>query len=119
MTHLIQSQLQEIFYMFCCGIAMMFVFLARDGIIARVRNHRRLHIFLYLFFWLAASFLFCEFLYAASYGRISWYSLAAFAMGCILWKKGFCDIINLYETAQKYNGENNDEQKNKRESRSI
>ena len=114
MTDLMHREMEEVFYMITGGMAVMMVFGAKDLVLNRVKAYRRLYGFLYLCFWLFASYLFCAFLYRGSYGVISWYTLPAFAGGCILWKKGFCGILNLYETAQKYNGDKKHEKKNKR-----
>jgi len=109
MTDLIHREMEEVFFMVSGGISVAIVSQACRVILAQLRNARRLYIFTYLFSWLCVSYLFCQFLYQGSYGKISWYTLPAFALGCILWKKGFCGIINLYANAQKHNGDENNE----------
>ena len=110
-----QREMQEVCYMFTAGMAIMLLFQARNQILQRVDRYKRLSAFLYLLFWLMAAFLFYQFLYKASYGIVTWYSLLSFAAGCILWKKMFCGILILYANVQKYNGDKKDEEKNKRE----
>ena len=101
MTTLIKAEIQEIFYLFCAGLAVMLIFSVRDRILSRCVCYKRLYWAVYLMFWVFAAFLFYGFAYLGAYGCISWYSLAAFACGMILWKKKNCDIITLYHTAQK------------------
>lgn len=107
-------ELQELYYMFFCGIAIMWIFSVRDRIVWLLRSYKRAADLTYLLFWLFAAYLFCQFLYQASYGVMSWYSFLAFGAGCMLWKKAFCDIITLNETVQKHNGDERNEEKNKR-----
>lgn len=119
MTDLMQREIQEIGYMLAAGMAVMLLFQTRNVLMERFRQHNRLKVFIYLFFWAASAFLFYQFLYNGSYGILSWYSLLAFAAGCILWKKMFCGILILYENAQKYNGDKKDEEENKGENKGF
>ena len=119
MTTLIRNEMWEMFYMLYAGLAVMLLFSVRNEIMNRCRRYERLCKCIYLLFWILAAFLFSQFLYRASYGAMSWYGLAAFGAGMILWKKVFCGILNQKDTVQIYNGDKKDEKKDKRESQSI
>ena len=119
MTELMQREMQEIFYMFYGGLSIMMVFLVRDTLVQRCRKYQRVKGFLYLFFWVVAAFLFCQFLYQGAYGVISWYGLLAFGSGIILWKKVFCGILNLNYNVHKSIGNTENEEENKRASKKI
>ena len=58
--------------------------------------------------------MFYQFAYRGAYGTVSWYSLLAFAFAIVLWRKRFCDIITLYDTAQKQNGDLKHEEKDEK-----
>jgi len=109
MTDLIHREMEEVFFMVTGGISVAMIFDAYRFMLTKIRESKRLYAAGYLFCWLCMAYLFCQFLYQGSYGKISWYTLPAFALGCILWKKGFCGIINLYANAQKHNGDENNE----------
>ena len=114
MTELMSREMQELFYMFFGGIAVMLLFSVRTQLCTRCRQYQRLRRFLYLIFWVFGGFLFYQFAYKGAYGLVSWYSLLAFGAGIILWKKIFCDIMTLYDTAQKQIGDLKHEKKKKR-----
>ena len=115
MTDLMRQEMQELFYMFIGGMAVMLLFSVRDLFCRRCRRHPRLRRAVYLIFWIFGAFLFYQFAYRGAYGVVSWYSLLAFGLGIVLWKRGFCDIITLYDTVQKQNGDYKNEKKNKKE----
>lgn len=119
MTTLIKGETQALLFLFCAGIAVMLLFSVRNVILDRCSHHRRVCSFVYLIFWIMAAFLFYEFAYFSAYGCITWYSLAAFGCGIVLWKKRFCGIITLYHTAQKQDRDKEDEKKIKRASSKI
>jgi hypothetical protein len=105
MTELMRQEMQEIFYLFFGGMGIMLLFLVRDFLCIRCRSFPRLRRSVYLAFWIFGAFFFYQFAYRGAYGVVSWYSLLAFGLGIILWKRVFCDIITLYNTVQKQNGE--------------
>lgn len=111
MTELMQREMQELFYLFFGALAVMLLFFVRDILCNRVSHYRNLRRSLYLCFWILASFLMYQFAYRGAYGAVSWYSLAVFGLGIILWKKVLCDIITLYDTVQKQNGDLKHEEK--------
>lgn len=94
MSELIRHQLYEIFTMLYCGMAIMLIFDVRKRITVKFRGNKRISVFVYLFSWAAAAFMFHRFVYCASCGRITVAGLAAMALGMLLWKKTVCDIIN-------------------------
>ncbi len=93
MTALIQKELFQLLVMFCCGIALMIVFSARDYLMKCCGSRKRVQVVIYFAFWIFAAFLFYRFLYRASHGTVSAYGLGAMAMGILLWKKGICGIL--------------------------
>ena len=95
MTELIARELKEIGFMLASGLSVMLVFWSRDMVIEMLELKGRKRWAVYFISWVAASFLFTEFLYCASYGKLSWYGTAAFTAGILLWKRLFCDIISL------------------------
>ena len=105
MTELMRQEMQEIFYLLFGGRGIMLLFLVRDFLCIRCRSFPRLRRSVYLAFWIFGAFFFYQFAYRGAYGVVSWYSLLAFGLGIILWKRVFCDIITLYNTVQKQNGE--------------
>lgn len=113
MTLLIKGEMQEIFFLFCAGLAMMLLFAARNMILKRCILHKYLWEFFYLIFWIIAAFLFYEFAYIADFGCISWYSLTAFGCAIVLWNKKLCDIITLYHTVKIQDRDGKNEKKNK------
>ncbi len=119
MTALLQREMQEVFYMFYCGLAVMVLFYLRDIAIRRWKQHKKICQAVYLLSWLWSAFLFCSFSYQASYGVINWYGLLSFGCGIILWKKWICGILNLNKTAQKYIGDTEDEKENKRARKKV
>lgn len=114
MTELMRQEMQEIFYLFFGGMGVMLLFWVRDFLCSRCRSYPRLRRIVYLSFWVFGAFLFYQFAYRGAYGTVSWYSLIAFGLGIVLWKKVLCDIITLYNTVQKQNGEFIDEKEKQR-----
>ena len=95
------QEIRELFYMFFAAGGIILLFFVRDCLCSCSGRYLRLRKGIYLFFWLLASFLFYQFAYRGAYGAVSWYSLTAFGIGIVLWKKVLCDIITLYNTVQK------------------
>ena len=116
MTDLMERQLEAIIYMVFAGMTVMMLVHTSQVILQRAKKSKALYRIIYLFYWVAAVYIFCQYLYEATYGVIFWFTLPAFVAGCILWKKTFCGIITLYENAKKYDGDKENEEKNKRES---
>ncbi len=114
MTELMRQEMQELFYLFFAGAALMLLFFVRDYLCCRFCPGVRLYRFLYLCFWIFGAFLAYQFAYRGAFGVVSWYSLLAFGCGIVLWKKVLCDIITLYDTVQKQIGDLKHEKKNKR-----
>lgn len=114
MTELMHHEMQELFYMFAAGLSVGFLFLIRDQACSGCSRYSRLRRSLYLAFWVFAAFLVYQFAYRGAYGIVNWYSLLAFGIGMILWKKRLCDIITLYDNVQKQIGDLKDEKENKR-----
>lgn len=114
MTVLMEQEMQALFYSFCGGWAVMLLFQVGGLLCSRCRSYPRLYCVLFLFFWVIASFLCYQFAYRGAYGCVSWYSLIAFGFAILLWRKGFCDIITLYDTVQKQTGDIKHEKKEKR-----
>lgn len=119
MTDLMYREMEELFYMVTGGMAVMMIFDGKTKVFARLKPWKRLYAVGYLSFWVFASYLFCQFLYEGSYGVISWYTLPAFACGCILWKRGICGILNLYVNMQEYSGDKKYGKENKRACQSF
>ena len=119
MTDLMQRELTAVLYMVVAGMTVMLLLESGKYILQRTGKYKRLHNTLYLMIWIAAAYLFCQYLYEATYGVIFWYTLPAFAAGCILWKKIFCGILNLYKNAKNYNGDKDNEEKDKGESQGL
>lgn len=116
MTDLMHRELMAVAYMVIAGMSVMMVYQSGKYLLERIKGYKRLYIILYLLFWITVGYIFSQYMYEATYGLIFWYTLPAFAAGCILWKKLFCGILNLYKTAQNYNGDKVDDEKNKRAS---
>lgn len=93
MTALIQRELFQLFIMFYGGISLMLLFAARDRLMVRCGNHKRLSAAIYFGTWICGSFLFYRFLYRASHGAVTVYGLLAAAVGIFLWKKVICGIL--------------------------
>lgn len=104
-----RQETQEIFYLFFGGMGIMLLFWIRDFLCVRCRPFPWLRRAVYLTFWVFGAFFFYQFAYRGAYGVVSWYSLLAFGFGIVLWKRVFCDILILYNTVQKQNGEEIDE----------
>ncbi|MGN0658141.1 MAG: hypothetical protein ACI4LA_00910 [Emergencia sp.] len=117
MTALIQRELTEIAVMFCCGLSVMLVFYARDEVIRRCRNCRRTAAAVYFGGWLCAAYLFCRFLYRASWGVITPQGIGALCAGILLWKKVICVIIPVHRTDDT--GDKDYEEEEKRESTRV
>lgn len=101
MTELIQWEIQEIFYLFFAAQVVMLMFSLEKKIQERIQRHKRLCKAVYLCFWVLAAIIFYQFAYAGSYGKLSWYGLAVFGFGIMLWNRRFCDIISMKRTVQK------------------
>lgn len=93
MTDLISRELFQIGMMFCCGISVMIVFTARDMLMKRAGDNKRLQWAIYLTAAMAAGFLFSGFLYRGSHGVITLYGIMSMTAGILLWKKIIYDII--------------------------
>ena len=115
MTELIGRELHTCGIMFCCGIAVMLVFTARDALAARCGGKRRAARAIYLCGWLCAGYLFAEFLYAGSYGVVSVHGIIAMACGILLWKKLVCGIIIANHNVHQYDRDERYEEEEKRE----
>lgn len=101
MTELIWREMYQLFTMFYCGLAVMFLFEVRNKVTDSLRGHKRLSIFVYFLSWLAGGFLFCQYLYRGAHGKLSVYGIVAFAAGLILWKKFIYGIIDTGKTHEK------------------
>lgn len=119
MTDLMHREIEEVFYMVMGGMTTMMVIDALHVIWEKVKRYRRVYVFIYLGSWIVIANVFCTFLYQGSYGIISWYTLPVFAIGCILWKKGICGILNLCVNVQGQNGDKNYGKENKRACQSF
>lgn len=120
MTELIGRELHTCGIMFCCGIAVMLVFAARDALTARCGGRIRAARAVYLCGWLCAGYLFAEFLYAGSYGVVSAHGIIAMACGILLWKKLVCGIIlNTNLNVHQYDRDERYEEEEKRENPGV
>lgn len=93
-TELIKEQSYECLIMFCSGIAFMIVCEFCSFLSHKIQISKWWRMGLELFFWFAAAVMASEFLYYCAYGKLSVHSIAAFGAGLLLWKSGFCGIIN-------------------------
>lgn len=93
MTAQIGRELFQLFIMFYCGMAVMFVFAVRDVLIRRVGKGSRAGKFIYLCGWICAAFLFGQFLYKGSHGVITLYGILSMTAGILLWKKYLYGIM--------------------------
>lgn len=124
MTDLIGRELHTCGIMFCCGAAVMLVFMAGNVLAARCGKRRRAGRAVYLCGWLCAGYLFSEFLYTASRGVISIHGILAMAAGILLWKKIVCGIINpcdpyRYCNLKRYDRDEGYEEEEKRENQGV
>lgn len=94
LTELIREQSCECLVMFCSGAALMMLCECSSRVSRRIRLNKWWRIGLELIFWLAAAVMVSEFLYYCAYGKISVHSIAAFGVGLLLWKAGFCGKIH-------------------------
>ena len=93
LSELIRDQIVDTSVMFAAGIGVTFmyqifgwacrVFIKRKPVAAAAE----------IAFWAGAAVFTGKFLYYCDYGQISGHTICAFAMGVILWKVCFCDII--------------------------
>ena len=93
MTDLIRTEAYEIFIMFYAGLAIMMIMELKNMLCNGYELNGRLRVFIELFTWLLAAYLFGSFAYACAYGRMSLHGIGATIVGAVLWKKYLYGII--------------------------
>ena len=93
LTALIREQGYQCLILFGAGIAFMIVWQLCSLVVNKIRFRTWIRVSMELVFWMLAAFMVSEFLYYGTYGEISLHAIAAFAMGVLLWRKFFYDII--------------------------
>lgn len=106
MTDLIKSEAYEIFIMFYAGLTIMLIMELKNMICNRYRIEGRLNVFVELFTWLIAAYLFGSFSFYCAYGRISAYGIVATLAGVLLWKKCLYGILDTGKEYAKEKREN-------------
>lgn len=92
-TELIRDQVTAVTVMFGAGICVAMLYQVFGCTIKRRAGRAPLKILLEISFWAAAAFIASKFLYYCAYGKLSVHGAVAFALGALLWKLCFCDII--------------------------
>lgn len=105
LTDLIKDQVFQSAIMFSAGLGFGMLYqvweICRKAIVCRAalaqeshkRRIRALSSVLEFAFWPLAAFFVWEFMYYAAYGDISFHNFLALALGALLWRKAFYDIV--------------------------
>lgn len=96
MSELIQSQLTILGVMGSAGAAAGLVYDIFEAFAALRGWQRQKRWASEIFCFLCIGFLSGEFLYAADYGKVTFFSICAFGSGLWLYKKTFCGTMSLH-----------------------
>lgn len=97
LTDLIKDQVFQSAIMFSAGLGFGMLYqvweICRKALVHRAKGARALSSVLEFAFWPLAAFFVWEFMYYAAYGDISFHNFLALALGALLWRKAFYDIV--------------------------
>lgn len=93
-TELIREQAVQCAVMFAAGVLVMTLYRIFRNTLAVIRVPHPAAVAGELAFWAGAAAITYNFLYFCAFGDLSFHSAGAFAIGALLWKKYFCDIID-------------------------
>lgn len=94
MTNLLQSQIETIILMICCGMTVGMVHRLFTAVILKTAASKTAAFLLRLGSYIIISFIIGEFIMFCQNGKILFYEAAGLIAGLLLWRKIFCDKID-------------------------